>query len=135
MAEGLGLTSFPGAAATAPNMSEFFTATPNTAPDPDVVSPSSGPVTGGTAVTITGTGFATGATVTIGGTSAPATVVGSTTINAVTPAHASGTVNVVVTNPGGQTGTLNNGFVYASAAAPSVSGITPNSGPQQEELP
>src|SRR5688500_13488928 len=128
MAEGLGLTSFPGAAATAPNMSEFFTTTPNTAPDPDVVSPSSGPVTGGTSVTITGTGFAAGATVTIGGASAPATVVGSTTINAVTPAHASGSVTVVVTNPGGQSGSLSNGFVYASASPPSVSGITPNSG-------
>lgn len=128
MAEALGLTTFPGAAATAPNMSEFFTTTPNTAPDPDVVAPSSGPVAGGTAVTITGTGFATGATVTFGGTSAAATVVGSTTINAVTPAHTGGPANVVVTNPGGQSGTLNGGFVYASAPAPSVSNITPNSG-------
>ena len=102
MAEGLGLTSFPGAAATAPNMAEFFTSTPNTAPDPDVVTPSSGPVVGGTSVTISGSGFAAGATVTLGGTSAPATVVGSTTINAVAPAHASGAVTVVVTNPGGQ---------------------------------
>jgi hypothetical protein len=130
MAEGLGLTSFPGAAATAPNMSEFFTTSPpNTAPDPDVVSPSSGPVAGGTSVTITGTGFATGATVSFGGTNASATVVGSTTINAVAPAHSAGSVNVVVTNPGGQSGTLTGGFVYASAAPPTVSGITPNSGP------
>jgi phosphatidylinositol-3-phosphatase len=128
MAEGLGLTSYPGAAATAPNMSEFFGATPNTAPDPNVVSPSSGPVAGGTAVTISGSGFAAGASVSFGGTSAPATVAGSTTINSVAPAHASGAVNIVVTNPGGQSGTLTNGFVYASAAPPSVSGITPNSG-------
>ena len=128
MAEGLGLTSFPGAAATAPNMSEFFTATPNTAPDPDVVTPSSGPVTGGTSVTISGSGFATGASVTFGGTPASATVVGSTMINAVAPAHASGAVTVVVTNPGGQSGSISNGFVYASAAPPTVSGITPNSG-------
>ena len=128
MAEGLGLTSFPGAADTAPNMAEFFTSTPNTAPDPDVVTPSSGPVVGGTSFTISGSGFAAGATVTLGGTSAPATVVGSTTINAVAPAHASGAVTVVVTNPGGQSGSLTNGFVYASAAPPSVSGITPNSG-------
>jgi acid phosphatase len=87
MAEGLGLTSFPGAAATAPNMSEFFTTTPNTAPDPDVVSPSSGPISGGTSVTIKGTGFGTGATVSFGGTNTSATVVGSTTINAIAPAH------------------------------------------------
>ena len=130
MAEALGLTNFPGAAATAPNMSEFFTTSPpNTAPDPDVVSPASGPVAGGTAITITGSGFATGATVTIGGTSASAIVAGSTTINAVTPAHTAGSVNVVVTNPGGESGTLSNGFLYAAAAPPSVSSITPNSGP------
>jgi acid phosphatase len=129
MAEGLGLTSFPGAAATAPNMSEFFTTTPNTAPDPDVVSPSSGPISGGTSVTIKGTGFGTGATVSFGGTNTSATVVGSTTINAIAPAHSAGSVNVVVTNPGGETGTLNGGFVYAAGAPPSVSGITPNSGP------
>jgi len=128
MAEGLGLTSFPGAAATASNMSEFFGATPNTAPDVDTASPSSGPVTGGTAVTITGTGFATGATVSFGGSSASAVVAGSTMINAVAPAHASGPVNITVTNPGGQSGSLTNGFVYASAPPPAVSGITPNSG-------
>ena len=115
MAEALGLTSFPGAAASAPNMSEFFTTTLNTAPDPDVVTPSSGPTTGGTAVTITGTGFATGATVSIGGANASATVVGSTMINAITPAHAAGAVNVVVTNPGGESGTLSSGFTYASS--------------------
>ncbi len=86
MAEGLGLTSFPGAAAGAANMSEFFTSTPNTAPKVDAVSPSSGPAAGGTAVTISGTGFAAGATVTFGGTSASATVVGSTTITAIAPA-------------------------------------------------
>jgi hypothetical protein len=128
MAEALGLTSFPGAAATAPNMAEFFDATPNTVPQIDLVSPSSGPVVGGTAVTISGTGFAVGATVTFGGTPASAVVVGSTTINAVSPAHASGAVNVVVTNPGGQNHTLNNGFTYASAPAPNVSGINPTSG-------
>ena len=129
MAEGLGLTNFPGAAATAPNMAEFFGPTPNTEPDVDSVSPASGPADGGTAVTISGTGFAAGATVTFGGTAASATVVGSTTINAVAPAHASGAVNIVVTNPDGQSSTLTNGFVYALAAPPDVTGITPNSGP------
>jgi acid phosphatase len=128
MAEGLGLTSFPGAAAGAQNMSEFFGVTPNTAPSVATVTPGSGPVAGGTSVTISGSGFGTGATVTFGGVSASATVIGSTTINAVAPAHASGPVNIVVTNPGGQSGTLTNGYVYAAAPAPTVSNITPNSG-------
>jgi acid phosphatase len=129
MAEALGLTSFPGAAATAPNMSEFFGPTPNTEPKIGTVNPSSGPVAGGTSVTISGTGFGTGATVSFGGTNASATVAGSTTINAVAPSHSSGPVNVVITNPGGQSDTLNNGYVYAAAPAPTVSGITPNTGP------
>src|SRR4029079_2571313 len=115
MAEGVGLTSYPGAAATANNMSELFSGTPNTAPIVDSVSPSSGAAAGGTSVTISGTGFASGATVTFGGAAATnVNVVGSTTITAVTPAHASGGVNVVVTNPGGESGTKSNGFTYSA---------------------
>jgi len=131
MAEGIGLSSYPGAAATANNMSEFFSGVPNTAPLVGGVSPASGPTAGGTSVTISGTGFASGAGVSFGGTAASnVSVVGSTTITAVTPSHASGGVNVVVTNPGGESGTKTNGFTYASAPlpAPSVSGINPTSG-------
>jgi hypothetical protein len=52
-----------------------ITATSPVLPAPAVsaVSPSSGPTTGGTAVTITGTHFAAATTVTIGGTAAPTT--------------------------------------------------------------
>jgi len=129
MAEGLGLTAYPGAAATAPNMAEFFGATPNTAPIATSISPTSGPAAGGTVVTISGTGFRNGATVTFGGTAASSVnVVGSTTITATTPAHASGPVNVVVTNPNAQNSTLTNGFTYAAAPAPTVSGVNPTSG-------
>src|SRR5262249_34892990 len=70
VAEALGLTTFPGAAATASNMAEFFGSTPNTSPIISGVSPNSGSTSGGTSVTISGSGFATGATVTFGGTSA-----------------------------------------------------------------
>jgi len=128
--ESLGISTYPGAAATAPNMAEFFTTTPNTAPIISSLSPTSGPAGGGTTVTISGTGFATGATVTFGGTAATnVNVVGSTTITAVTPAHASGAVNVVVTNPGGQNATSTNGYTYAATAAPTVASVTPTSGP------
>ena len=113
-AEALGLTTFPGAAASAPNMAEFFGPTANTAPQVDAASPSSGPAAGGNAVVISGSGFATGATVSFGGVSAAATVAGSTTINAIAPAHASGPVNIVVTNPGGQNGSLTSGYTYGS---------------------
>jgi hypothetical protein len=66
-------------------------------------------------VTITGTGFLTGATVTFGGTSATGvTVVSATSITATAPAHAAGTVNIVVTNTDTLNGTLSNGYTYTA---------------------
>ena len=57
------------------------------APTVSSVSPNSGPVAGGTAVTITGTNFAAGATVKFGATAATnVVVVSSTSITATTPA-------------------------------------------------
>jgi hypothetical protein len=95
-------------------MAEFFTTALNTAPIISGVSPTSGSRTGGTAVTISGTGFAAGATVTFGGvTASNVKVVGSTTITVTAPAHAAGVVNVVVTNPDAQSGTLASGYTYA----------------------
>jgi hypothetical protein len=115
-AEALGLTAFPGAAATASNMAEFFGGT-NTAPIISSVTPNSGPDAGGTAVTIRGTGFVSGATVSFGGTAATSVnVVGSTTITASAPAHAAGAVNVVVTNPSGQSATRANGYTYTTSS-------------------
>ena len=82
------------------------------------VSPNSGSVNGGTAVIITGTNFAAGATVTFGGTSATnVSVVSTTSITATTPAHAAAAVNVVVTNSNGQSGTLTNGYTYTSTVS------------------
>lgn len=90
------------------------------------ISPSSGPISGGTAVTITGTGFLNGATVSLGGTSATGiTVVSSTSITATTPAHAAGAVNVVVTNTDTQSGTLTNGFTYTNPV-PSITSLNPS---------
>src|SRR5438067_1610730 len=102
----------------------------NPAPTVSAISPNSGTANGGTAVTITGTGFLAGATVTLGGTAATGvTVVNSTSITATTAAHAAGTVNVVVTNTDAQSGTLTNGYTYTGTnPAPTVSAITPNSG-------
>ena len=91
------------------------------------VSPNNGPVAGGTAVTITGTNFAAGATVTLGGTAATNVVVASsTTITATTPAHAAGAVTATVTNSNGLSGNLASGFTYI--APPTVTGVSPSSG-------
>jgi len=77
------------------------------------VSPVGGTIAGGSAVTINGTGFNAGATVTFGGSAATnVVVVSSTKITARTPAHAAGSVNVTVTNTDTSTGTLTNGYLY-----------------------
>ena len=81
------------------------------------VNPNSGPVAGGTAVTITGTNFASGATVKFGnGSATNVVVVNATTITATTPAWRAGAVTVTVT-VGGQSGSLANGFTYTGSIA------------------
>jgi hypothetical protein len=76
-------------------------------------SPTSGPTAGGTPITVSGTDFEPGATVTIGGLPAGnVVVVDSHTITATTPASAAGTANdLVVTNPDNTNGTLAKGWV------------------------
>jgi len=85
------------------------------APSPTItaINPTSGPATGGSRVTITGTGFQSGLTVRFGGPTGPtATIisVSSAQIVLTTPAQAAGTVDVVVTNPDG--GTVTRAGVY-----------------------
>ena len=95
------------------------------APTVTTITQASGPMAGGTGVTITGTNFRAGATVSIGGVAATGvTVISATSITAVTPAHACGNANVVVTNSDGQSGTLANGFFYTSPQPPT--GLSPN---------
>ena len=91
------------------------------------VSPNTGSTSGGTNVTITGTGF-TGVTtgVTFGGTAASFTVNSLTQITATTPAHAAGTVDVAVTTGAG-TATATAAFTYIPP--PTVTGVAPNKGP------
>ena len=90
----------------------------NPAPTVSAISPSTGTLAGGTPVTITGTGFRSGATVSLGGTAATGvTVVSSTAITAATPAHVIGAVNVVVTNTDNQNGTLPGGYTYTTPPA------------------
>ncbi len=77
------------------------------------ISPTSGPIGGGTAVTLTGTAFVNGATVLFGGTGAAAVTFNSaTSLTAIAPAHAAGTVAVTVINPDTQSSTLAGAFQY-----------------------
>lgn len=95
------------------------------------VGPNSGPVAGGTTVTISGSNFSQSASVVFGGApAASVVVVSSTQLQAVTPSHASGTVGVAVTeNPHNQTATLAGAFTYTSSTALGVSGASPAMGP------
>ena len=95
------------------------------------VLPTSGSTAGGTAVTVRGTGFMSGATVTFGGAAATAlSVLSPTTITVSAPAHALGAVDIVVTSLDGRIGTLAGGFTYVTRPAltftddPLQSGIT-----------
>jgi autotransporter-associated beta strand protein len=100
------------------------------APTVTGISPTSGPAAGGTTVTITGTAL-TGATAVNFGTTAATgvTVVNDTTVTAVSPAG-TGVVDVTVTTPSGTSATsAADQFTYSAVAAPTVTGISPASGP------
>jgi hypothetical protein len=91
------------------------------------VSPDTGPDTGGTSITITGTNLLGASAVRIGGTLATAlAVVNGTTLTCVTPAGTAGARDVQVTLPGGSV-TSTGGFTYVavgSGAGDSGSGGT-----------
>jgi len=84
----------------------------------NVVTPNSGPASGGTFVTIAGSNFKTNATVSFGGIPAETvTVVSANQITCVTAAHFPATVDVQVTNPDTQSGVLLRGYTYQSEVA------------------
>jgi hypothetical protein len=88
------------------------------------VTPNSGPTSGGTNVTIIGTGFTGVSSVSFGGTTSSFTVVDATEISATTPAHSAGAVSVnVVGTPG--TNLSNSLFTYYQANYLSVSAKYP----------
>jgi len=93
------------------------------------IAPATGPTSGGTPVTITGTNFQSGATVTFGTRAATdVTVVSATSITARTPigpATEQLAVDVVVTNPDATKGTATGGFTYTVPTL-TVTGVTPN---------
>jgi len=73
---------------------------PQAPPTLTAMSPTSGPIAGGSSVTLIGAGFLPGATVTFGPNPAiTVTVINRMTITVTTPAHSGGTVSVAVTNP------------------------------------
>jgi hypothetical protein len=105
----------------------------DTTPTVTSVSPIAGVATGGTIVTITGTGFLTTVATTgvkFGSTNATTFTVNSDTqITATAPAHAPGPVDVTVTNtstPGTSATSANDQFTYDTT--PTITSLSPASG-------
>ena len=91
------------------------------------ISPTVGPTSGGTSVTLQGTAFSDGVRVMFGSqVSTSVVVVSSTQIRAVTPAHSAGTVDVKVANSDLEKATLASAFDYTPA--PTLDSVTPDSG-------
>lgn len=102
--------------------------TPAPAPTISGVSPASGPVAGGAAVTISGSNFAEGRTVRFGTTVAAVTSASPSSLVAIAPPGSAGPVAVTVANPDGQAATRSGAFTYVAPAV-AVTGFAPTSGP------
>ncbi|MFN8491558.1 MAG: IPT/TIG domain-containing protein [Caldilineaceae bacterium] len=118
------------------NPTSAETSHPAEPPSVQAISPNTGLSTGGSTVTLTGAGFAPGATSILFGANAATSVVceNPTTCTATSPAG-SGTVDVtVVVGNQSSTATAADQFTYtappASPSHPTVTAITPSTGPE-----
>ena len=124
------VTAFSG---TSPTLSaDQYTYVHQSAPTLTGLSVGTGSTAGGTPVTITGTGLLNVYDVQFGGVSATSFTINSpTSITAIAPPDASGSVAVSVVTLGGNSGTTLTSadqFTYYPATNPAVSGISPNQG-------
>ncbi|MFF2493331.1 IPT/TIG domain-containing protein [Agromyces sp. NPDC058064] len=110
---------------TAGGESEPLTFTYLPAPVLTTLTPDEGPVAGGTLVTILGTDLGDASELTVDGATTPFTQVSPTEITFLSPPHAAGAVDVVVTTPGGESNTLP--FTYFDV--PVLAALTPDEGP------
>jgi IPT/TIG domain len=103
--------------ATTPLAFTYTPSTPFSTAGTGAISPDGGSTNGGTFVTITGSDFAAGAVVRIGGVPAyKVQVVNSTTIQAILPAGSAGNPSVNVFNPSGANGAVPGGYAYSTGA-------------------
>jgi IPT/TIG domain len=102
------------------------------------LSPGSGPIFGGTAVTITGTSFGPDDNVSFGTTAATGVTVRSATALVATapPGVTAGAVDVTVSTPGAEGGTSATSYADLYAyAAPKVTSLAPETGPADAATP
>ena len=97
------------------------------APTIGSVTPEVGLVAGGQSVTVTGSGFAAGMTVTIGGVAVTPTSVTPTSFTLIAPAESAGLVDIQVTTLDG-TSALTAADEYTYGILPVISALTPSGG-------
>ncbi len=120
---------------SAPSIADQFAYSPAPAPIVTGISSSSGPIAGGTTVTIVGTDLANATSVSFGGATAAIKTDTATQIVAISPLG-SGTVDLTVTTPGGTSQTVPaDQFTYqGTVPAPAVASITPAAGPSGTDV-
>src|SRR5206468_9178049 len=98
-------------------------------PPPTVtsVTPNSGSTAGGSSVTVSGSGFQSGASVSFGGSPLTVATVTATSITGTTTAHVAGAANVTVTNLDTQSATCVSCFTFVPPP-PVATSVTPTSG-------
>ncbi len=128
------ITVTTSAGVSAISLADQFTYQSQSPPSISSISPTSGPSSGGTTVTIEGTNFTPSATVDfLGVPSTNVTYVSSTQLTAVSPQinlSSTSTGNVTVTTAGGVSGvSVADYFTYVVPNIPTVTSLSPNQGP------
>jgi MYXO-CTERM domain-containing protein len=104
--------------ATAPTQFTYIASSP---PTISSITPTFGPTAGGNSVIIAGTNFDANALVTFAGTPSPVTSGSSTSLTVTAPAHAAGSVTVVVKNADNQM--VSTSYLYSDSTPPDMSVI------------
>ena len=131
LAAGLGS---PNGSVLIPALASSTPPPPTTSPTITSITPTSGLTSGGTSVSIAGTGFTSGTTVMFGVVTATAVTVNSaTSITTTSPAESAGTVNVTVTTAGATSATSSAdqftylpGYVYVPVTPFRICDTRPN---------
>jgi hypothetical protein len=119
-------------AGTSDPLDYTYNAAPAAVPTLTTLDPDNGPVTGGTVVTVSGTGFTDDSTVSVDGSDpiTPDSVSDDgTELTFTTPAHTAGAVPVTVTNGSGTSAPLPYTYNPAPAVVPTISALAPDNGP------
>lgn len=124
---GLAAGSVPATVTTLSGTSPGFAYTYLATPSPTTIFPTADMISGGTTVSITGTGLTGTSSVLFGSTPAQGTisVTGDTLVTVTAPAHPVGTVPVTITTPGGTNSDLSFSFQPPTV----VTSISPTLGP------